>query len=159
MTVQIQDSLNLNGEPARLACDMEISQHPRIRKLSCEEAGESCEWAFSTNCRRNFLASWAIKDGRLYLIDVIGIYNLIGEELLFAEWYSGTLRVQAGKMIRRPFIGYSSICEREFEIEVKDGVVTNTLERRYDEAGCATQPAADNPPPYTGEPPPWLRNR
>lgn len=128
MTVQIQDSLNLDGEPVSLASDMEISEHPRIRKLNEEAASASYSGAFSTACHRNFLASWAIKDGKLYLVDVIGIYNLIGEELLFADWYSGTLEAQAGKLIRRPGIGCDSRYEREFEIEVKDGVVIRQWE-------------------------------
>lgn len=146
MTVQIQDSLNLEGEPAQLACDMEITQHPRIRNLSDEEASELCAWAFSTNCHRNFLASWAIKDGKLYLVDIVGVYELIGDEPLFAGWYSGTLRAQAGKMIRRPSIGYSSICEREFEIEVKGGVVIRQWEEQYDLSKLSVEPGPDAPP-------------
>lgn len=158
MTVQIQDSLNLEGEPVSLACDMKISEHPRILKLNDEEAIESCAWVFSTSCHRDFMASWEIKDGKLYLVDVIGTYNLIGEELLFADWYSGTVRVQAGNFIRRPSFGYTQ-CEREFEIEVKDGVVIKTKERKYDESGRQTNVEADAPPPYEGELPSWIRSR
>ncbi|MDO8312890.1 MAG: hypothetical protein Q7T25_13220 [Sideroxyarcus sp.] len=138
---------------------MEIAEHPRIRRLNEEEASASYPGAFSTACHRSFLASWAIKDGKLYLIDVIGIYNLIGDELLFADWYSGTLEVQAGKMIRHPRVGYDSRHEREFEIEVKNGVVIKTKGKIYDESGRLTNPSPDDPPPYQGELPSWVRKR
>jgi hypothetical protein len=144
MTVQVQDSLNLDGELVWIAGDMVIVPHPRIRKLNDEEAIESCEWTFSTACHRGFLANWEIKDGKLYLIDVIGIFNLIGEELLFAEWYSGRLCVQAGAIIKRPSFGYDSGRERDIEIEVKDGMVIRRHEAKCDPpksvAGYGTPP-------------------
>lgn len=145
MTVQIQDSLSLEGTPASLACDMEIAEHPRIRKLSDEEAFESCGWAFSTNCHRHFLASWAILDGRLHLIGVEGIYELIGDEPLFAGWYCGTLCVPTGKKVRRPAFGYSSTHERELYIEVKDGLVIRQWEERNDFSKLIADPGADVP--------------
>jgi len=149
MTVQIQDSLSLEGTPASLACDMEIAEHPRIRRLSDEEAAESSGWVFSTNCHRNFLASWAILDGKLHLIRVEGIYELIGDGSLFADWYSGTLLVPTGKIVRRPAIGYSSTHERELCIEVKNGVVIRQWEERNDFSRRIADP---------GDVPSFLRN-
>lgn len=145
MTVQIYDSLNLEGTHTSIACDMGIAEHRRIRKLNVEEAGASYPGVFSTPCRRNFLASWAIKDGRLYLIDIIGIYSLIGEELLYADWYSGTLCIPAGEMIRRPHIGYSGIYERELYIEVMGGIVIRQSEKRHDLKECFADPGQDAP--------------
>lgn len=71
-----------------------------------EAASASYPGAFSTNCHHDFLANWAIEGGILYLIDVICIYNLIGEELLFAEWYSGTIQAGAGKCFQSPRLDY-----------------------------------------------------
>jgi len=142
-----------------IKCDMVIEPHPRIIRLDEAAASASCPGAFSTSCHRDFLASWAIKDGKLYLIDVIGIYNLIGEELLFAEWYNGTIRAGAGKFFRGSRFGYDFRCEREFEIGVKDGVVIEMQERKYDESGRQTNVETDALPPYEGELPSWIRSR
>jgi len=159
MTAQIQDSLNIEGLPSMIGCDMVIEPHPRIIKLGYEAASASYPGAFSTNCHRDFLASWTIKDSKLYLIDVIGIYNLIGEKLLFAEWYSGTIRAGAGQFFCGPKFGYDFRCEREFEIEVVNGVVIKTKERKYDESGRQTNVETDVPPPYEGELPSWIKSR
>lgn len=131
MTVQIQDYLEFEGAETWIVCDMVIGAHPRIRKLTDEEAMAS-GWPFSTACHRNFLASWVIKDGKLYLMGIVGVYQLEGEALLFADWYSGKLHAQAGERLKRPTFGYDSRCERDIEIEVKDGVVIRQCETRYD---------------------------
>jgi hypothetical protein len=157
MTVQITDSLDIEGMHAMVACDMFIEPHPRIVRLSDEAAEESCAGALSTACHREFWASWAIKVGKLYLVDVIGRFVLVGEELLFAEWYSGTICAGAGKMLRRPTIGYG-LCEREFEIEVQNGIVLQQREWRFDSSGNVIQ-ATPDAPPYVGELPSWIRKK
>jgi len=142
-----------------VGCDMVIELHPRIIRLDEMAVSASYPGTYSTNCHRDFLASWAIKEGRLYLIDVIGIYNLIGEELLFAEWYRGTIRAGAGKFFRGSGFGYDFRCEREFAIDVNDGVVINMKERMYEESGRQTNVEADALQPYEGEIPSWIRSR
>lgn len=161
MTVQVQDSLSLDREAAWIAWDMVIVPHPSIWKLTGDEATESCGWTLNTACHRHFLASWEIKDDRLYLLDVIGGYRLVGEEPLFAEWYSGTLRAGAGEVLRSPRFGYDSLYEREFEIEIENGMVLKTQMRTHDGVGRKTKTNADTDvlPPCYGEVPGWIRER
>ncbi len=156
--MQITDGLDIEGMHAMVACDMFIDPHSKIVRLSDDEAEESCPGALSTACHREFWASWAIKGGKLYLVDVIGRFVMVGEELLFAEWYSGTIQAGVGKMLRRPTIGYGS-CERLIEIEVKDGIVLHQREWRFDLSGNVIQAPPDAPPPYVGELPSWIRKK
>lgn len=145
MTVQIQDYLEFAGEAAWIVCDMVIGDHPRIRKLNDKEAMAS-GWIVTSACHRNFLASWVIKDGKLYLMGIAGVYQLEGEALLFADWYSGKLHAQAGKMLKRPTFGYDSRRERDIEIEVNAGVVIRQCETPYDPLKPTFDDGMDVPP-------------
>lgn len=49
----------------------------------------------SSACWRGYVANWAVVDGKLYLTEIDGAYRLDGSEPLFADWYSGTLRMEA----------------------------------------------------------------
>jgi hypothetical protein len=123
MTAQVHEGLVLDGQKLSLACEPRIPEHPRIKKVSEEEANASNPWVFSTACWRNYVGNWKIDDGRLYLVGIIGIYKLVGEEPLFAQWYSGTLRVPIGDMTEYVHMGYASKFDRELFIEVKNGLV------------------------------------
>jgi len=59
--------------------------HPRI--------WASHDGRLSTACWRGYIATWEIKDGRLYLVELSDrhTYRLEGDEPLFAEWFSGAL--------------------------------------------------------------------
>lgn len=158
MTVQITDSLDIEGMHAMVACDMFIEQHPRIVRLSDEAAEESCPGVISTGCHREFWASWSINCGKLYLVDVVGRFVLAGEEPLFAEWFSGLIWVGVGKRIGRPDIGYG-LFERMLNIEVRNGVVLHQREWRFDSTGNEIQAPPDASPPFVGELPSWIRKK
>ncbi len=150
MTMQLADNLDIDGMHGAVCCDMFIESHPRIVRLSDEAAEESCPGALSTACHREFWANWSIKDGKLYLVDVIGRFVLVGEELLFAEWYSGLMHVGVGKRFGRPGIGYG-LFERMLDIEVKNGIVLQQREWRFDSTGNVIQEPTDAPPHYEGD--------
>lgn len=123
MTAQFHEGLVLDGQRLSLACEPKIPEHPRIKKVSEEEANVSNPFVFSTACWRNYMGSWKIEEGRFYLVGIIGIYELVGDEPLFAEWFSGTLRVPIGNMTEYVHMGYASKYERELFIDVKNGLV------------------------------------
>ena len=93
-----------------------------------------------TACRRGYEGTWEICDRRLYLIDLSGITKT-GETVslgslfpdfakrVFANWYTGTVRLPQGKMLEYIHGGYASIYERDLFIEFDKGAVTRTYER------------------------------
>ena len=111
------------------------------------------EIIISSNNWRGYVAEWAIRGDRLFLTDLsrrCGIpkwrawmkpwaddeYRSVPMELVlpgkklpvFAEWYSGRLKIPQGKMTRYVHMGYGSEYERELLIEIKNGVVVGRAE-------------------------------
>jgi hypothetical protein len=100
---------------------------------------------------RGYVGTWEIVEGRLYLIDLVGglrdgrtvamdTFFPGGADRVFAQWYSGTLRVWQGKLLRYVHHGYASSYERDLLIEIENGVVTNI---KGQQNGIAT---SDNAP-------------
>jgi len=93
---------------------------------------------------RGYLATWEIKDGRLFLKDVtIGVSDSknrrdyvrksITQELypgateVFADWYTGALIVPDGKMTRYVHMGYGSSFDHYQVFRVRAGKVVEHL--------------------------------
>jgi len=51
---------------------------------------------------------------------------------LFAEWYTGTLRIPTGPQMEYVHGGFESKYATELFIDVKGGVVTKTREEHFD---------------------------
>ena len=86
MTEQAADVLIYNGETTWVDRPPPLpGSHPRI--------WASHDGQLSTACWRGYIATWEIKDGRLYLVELSDryTYRLEGEEPIFAEWFSGDL--------------------------------------------------------------------
>ncbi len=83
---------------------------------------------------RGYIGTWEIVGGRLYLI---AINVLPGSRVdanletvfpgypdrVFAHWYSGTLRVPQGKVLKYVHMGHQSTFERDMLIDVERGVI------------------------------------
>lgn len=129
MTAQIHEKLILNGKRMSLACEPDIPTHERILKLSDADNENSFDVIFSTACWRQYVGTWEIKNGKFYLIDIKGIYKLVGKEPLFADWFSGELRIPEGEIIEYKHAGYGSKYERELFIMVEKGLVVSQYEK------------------------------
>ena len=114
------------------SCPAIPGDHPRIRVLAEEEfrekitSGAIASIISSTACWREYVGSWEIKDERLFLTDVTGRLELSGEDPLFADWFSGALRIPRGKQLQYIHMGFESVYEYDLIIYVENGVVTNT---------------------------------
>lgn len=93
----------------------------------------------NTALERGYVGTWELDDGRLYLIGLYGYFgnrlNSLGqgeeltvEELfpgsggrVFAEWFSGPLRLPRGKLLRRVMVGFH-LYEEELLIHIEKGV-------------------------------------
>jgi len=84
---------------------------------------------FSTGCCRAYIGTWSIVDNRFFLVRLEGKYRLVGDEPLFADWFSGVLRIPKGKLLEYVHFGFESVYEQELLIEIKKGIVTRTWNR------------------------------
>ena len=132
MTAQMHEKLIINGEQTSMT--------------SCPEIPEWSEWItwtgqamMNTACWRGYVGTWEIKGNMLFLVNVEGMYQLDGGGPLFADWFSGTLRVPQGKMLQYIHMGFESIYESELLIEVEQGLII-----RQEKVETPEHP---NPPP------------
>ncbi|MCC7166586.1 MAG: hypothetical protein IT565_03365 [Rhodospirillales bacterium] len=145
MTAQIADSIDIDGE--RLALFAE--------PLESYFAGHPPRPTFrptSTANWRGYVASWRIRDNKLYITAIEGricepsraaphdpqcpsqpatLQSLFRtqETEVFADWFSGTLRVPKGAMTDYVHMGYERRHEFDLLITIERGVVRATTTR------------------------------
>ena len=91
----------------------------------------------STALWRGYVGTWEIVDDRLYLVELKGtlaggieasVATIFPEfpNRVFAHWYTGTIRLPGGKLLRYVHGGYRSIYELDRLLEIEHGVLKNT---------------------------------
>jgi hypothetical protein len=150
MTAQIHETLIYEGEVASMtSCPPLPAGHPRL-VAAAEPFATKREGVpsviFSTACWRRYLGTWELKDGRLYLKEVIGIYELEGGEPLFADWVSGWLVVPRGELLNYVHMGFESVYERELHLRFDAGVLAETREVDNRRGRAPAGPGAPRPP-------------
>ena len=132
MSAQVSEKLIYEGNETRMNFCPPIPQHPRITKYTKEEITNMTKSKdlprniFSTACWRKYIGTWEIKEGRFYLVDLIGRLKLNGEQPLFADWFTGVLRIPQGDLLLRVHMGFGSVYEEELHIKIENGVVVKT---------------------------------
>ena len=127
MTAQVSEKLLLNGQALRL-CEVPLNAYFALTGVAPRFRAET------SACWRGYVGTWEIQDSRLYLIDIGGTYEDGSPATLeslfpgfpnrvFAHWYTGTLRVPQGELLKYRHMGWASTFERDLLIEVEDGVV------------------------------------
>jgi len=131
MTAQIPETLDHKGLELTL-CDEPLGPFVSNNHLSLKFV------ARSTALWRGYVGTWAIEEGRLYLIKLSGSVEVnddiqeVGLEALFpkypdgvfAHWFSGELRCPQGGLLKYVHGGYGSVYEQDLFIDVLKGVVT-----------------------------------
>lgn len=83
--------------------------HERIIKLDNEEARLNIDnnaMVFSTACWRRFISHFKIdEDNKIYLLKIEGIFKLLGDEPLFANWANGNI-ILSHELIKYTFPSY-----------------------------------------------------
>lgn len=149
MTAQIAEKLIWNGETHTL-CSQPLDDYlalldepPRF------EAPSSALW-------RGYLGTWEIAGERLYLVALSG-YLAGGDaatlELVFpdcsgrvfAHWFSGTLRIAQGKLLRYVHQAFESRHERDALIEVESGIIKKSWVNINGQASDPRAPSAYGP--------------
>jgi hypothetical protein len=128
MTAQFSELLMLEGKQQAL-CSFPLASYFAL-------GGESVAFrASSTALSRGYIGTWEIHDQRLYLIRLQGWLqdeSLVSLETVFpdypqrvfAHWFSGTLRLPQGQLLRYVHGGFDSCYEQDLLIDVTRGVVT-----------------------------------
>lgn len=159
MTGQIPETLILDGEAQAMTFCPPIPDDPRlIREVRIEliqagpgnaqsrrvakwtdadgqehEEEEERDMVFSTACWRQYRGTWEIKDGKLYLVAIVGCYRLAHPEPVLADWFTGVLRVPRGHQLVYVHMGFGSVYEEELHIMIERGRVKG--QRVYDNRG------------------------
>jgi hypothetical protein len=124
MTAQAHETLILDGEHTSMAfCPPIPKNHARVINVDEKDVKRSNSRLFSTGCWRHYLGTWEIKNGRFYLVGLVGIYSLVGAEPLFADWFTGVLRIPRGEMLQYVHMGFGSVFEEEVHIRIEKGIV------------------------------------
>lgn len=145
MTAQIAEKLRYRGE------DVAMLTNPLT--LYFAMGGFNPRFmSGSTALWRGYVGNWEIVNQRLYLIGLRGtlengteasLATIFPEfpERVFAHWYSGTIRIPQGNLLKYVHMGYSSIYEWDFFLDVERGVVVSTRVHYNgtDQFGCASE--------------------
>ena len=128
MTAQIKDILIFNDEKLYLSCE------------PLEKYLESINLPYklimpNTGCARGYYSKWIIENNKLFLIGWEGYilefmkvgmdYLFPGEEFVFANWFTGNIKIQVGKLINYVHGGYFSVYEGTRYLEFKSGILVN----------------------------------
>jgi hypothetical protein len=91
-----------------------------------------------TACWRGYIGTWEIQDDKLYLIDfrrfiqgnLESDLEFLFPELnkVFAQWFTGTIRLPIGECIYRDYSGYDSVYEKDIFLEIKEGILLSERE-------------------------------
>ena len=127
MTAQEHEKLIYEGEESSMAfCPPLPENDPRIKELDEYEIEEDHSSFFTSACWRNYIGTWEIKEGRFYLVDIIGRYKIVRESPIFADWFSGVIRIPRGKMLYYVHMGFGSVYEKELHVKIENGLVVKT---------------------------------
>lgn len=115
MTIQAGDILSHNGKKTTIATE------PLKPYL---ETRSDVSFIFkSTALVRGYIGTWKIKNKKLYLVALIGFiennekvdfkYLFPNKTEVFADWFSGDIRIPEGDLLQKINIGYASVFARD----------------------------------------------
>lgn len=127
MTIQAGDILSYNGKKTTIATE------PLKTYL---ETRSDVSFIFkSTALVRGYIGNWKIKNKKLFLVSLVGFiksnekvdleYLFPNKSKVFADWFSGKIRIPEGDMVEKINLGYSSVYERDRILNFKKGILIN----------------------------------
>lgn len=129
MTAQCSEKLSYLGFDLPMAtCPLSVYFQLLRAPVDSEFARDN------TSLHRGYIGHWKIIDHRLYLSSLHGELNS-GEalrlemifpgfpDLVFAHWYTGTLRIPRGRMLEYKHSGFGSLYEYDLMILIDEGRV------------------------------------
>lgn len=132
MTAQIQEKILLNGTL------YPMSSEPLNYNFSYWLTNGKNLHSPHTACYRGYVGTWEIQDNKLYLVKLVGYLDLfetlqlndlfphLSEDRLFADWFTGELVLNGGKMIEYVHSGYESRYEYTILLQLVNGEVIDS---------------------------------
>lgn len=125
MTAQAREKLIFKGEETWMAAQ---PLNDYLENVNDKEFEAHC-----SACWRGYFGQWEIKDDGLYLIGLdatikgnkaVGLdYLFPGQDRVFADWFSGEIRIPQGEMLDYVHMGYASLYERDLILVFKKGLL------------------------------------
>ena len=125
MTAQAQELFLYKGKKVGMATE------PLNQYLKTRDDIEFVEK--STAFWRGYLGQWEIKDNKLYLVDLTAYiegfkkvdmkYLFPKTKEVFANWFTGEIRIPTGKILKYVHMGYESTLEKDIMLQFQDGVL------------------------------------
>ena len=123
MTIQAGDILSYNGEKTTIATE------PLKPYL---ETRSDVSFIFkSTALVRGYIGTWKIKNKKLYLVTLVGFiennekvdlkYLFPNKTEVFADWFSGDIRIPEGDLLQNINIGFASVFARDRVLNFNKG--------------------------------------
>jgi hypothetical protein len=127
MTAQSGETLFYKGEELRMATE------PLNQYLS-EKSDIKFVCNF-TSCWRGYYGTWEIIDNKLYLIQLEAYiegyekvdlnYLFPGQNKVFANWFSGEIRIPQGERLHYVHMGYGTLYEKDLYLVFENGKLVN----------------------------------
>ncbi len=134
MTAQAGERLLYKGEEIGMAAEP-LNQH--LIKNNIEF------YSIATNCWRGYYGQWEIVNNKLFLVGLrayvkankeqapyiknfreVGINFLFpGQSKVFANWFTGKIRIPKGKLLDYIHMGYASLYEKDLFLVFENGVL------------------------------------
>lgn len=129
MSSQVREILVYNNEEYRMA------EEPLRKYLAKLDNEMNLDYVFS-NCWRGYAGKWEISHNKLYLTELASMTDggyifdmkvlFPGKKKVFAEWYSGEIRIPRGEMTNYIHMGYASVFEEDLFLELENGILINS---------------------------------
>lgn len=125
MTAQVCEKIIFNGEIIPMSFCIPLPEQNPVKKLNEKDIniGNDHPLVFSTAYWRLPIGTWEIKNGQLYLVDIFGLYKMLGKAPIRANWFSGVIKIPQGKLHHHVRMGCASLYEKEIYVKIKKGKV------------------------------------
>lgn len=129
MTAQASEILYYKSEEFQIQCE------PLTDFLKSSEKSFN---STNTGCWRGYIGTWKIENNKLYLIGlegssengIVGLdYLFPNQNEVFANWFSGELKVPQGEMIEYHHRGHFSVFEKDIIFTFQSGVLIKQVLR------------------------------
>ena len=125
MTIQAGDILSYNGEKTTIATE---PLKPYLNTRS------DVSFIYkSTALVRGYIGTWEIKSKKLHLVSLVGFiennekvdlnYLFPNKIKVFANWFSGDIRIPEGELLEKINLGYASVFEKDRILTIKEGIL------------------------------------
>ena len=125
MTAQLKEILLYKGDKVGMATEPLAPYLQNIKDVNFLSR--------STACWRGYFGIWELRDKKLFIIKLQACledykevdlnYLFPGKNEIFADWFSGEIRIPQGEMLQYVHMGYESIFEKDLILKFKKGVL------------------------------------